>query len=61
MRPLLLKCARSDTTGSGLGLAIVERTARLYGGEFHLEDRAGGGLSAKLVFPAAWLALEVVE
>jgi two-component system osmolarity sensor histidine kinase EnvZ len=52
-RPFIrLESARSDTTGSGLGLAIVERTARLHGGEFHLEDRAGGGLSARLVLPA---------
>lgn len=51
-RPFIrLESARSDTTGSGLGLAIVERTARLHGGEFHLEDRAGGGLSARLVLP----------
>jgi len=52
-RPFVrLESARSDTTGSGLGLAIVERTARLHNGEFHLEDRAGGGLSARLVLPA---------
>ncbi len=53
-RPFVrLESARSDATGSGLGLAIVERTARLHGGEFHLEDRAGGGLAASLVLPAA--------
>ena len=51
-RPFVrLESARSDTTGSGLGLAIVERAARLHGGEFHLEDMAGGGLSARLVLP----------
>lgn len=51
-RPFVrLESARSDTTGSGLGLAIVERAARLHGGELHLEDRAGGGLSARLVLP----------
>ena len=52
-RPFVrLESARSDTTGSGLGLAIVERTARLHNGEFHLEGRAEGGLSARLVLPA---------
>lgn len=52
-RPFVrLENARSNATGSGLGLAIVERAARLHGGEFHLEDRAGGGLEAKLVLPA---------
>lgn len=53
MRPFIrLETARSDATGSGLGLAIVERAARLLGGEFCLEDRAGGGLAAKLLLPA---------
>ena len=52
-RPFVrLESARRDATGSGLGLAIVERAARLHGGEFYLEDRAGGGLSARLVLPA---------
>ena len=52
-RPFMrLESARSDATGSGLGLAIVERAARLHGGEFHLEERPGGGLAAKLVLPA---------
>ncbi|MDO8292231.1 MAG: ATP-binding protein [Gallionella sp.] len=52
-RPFMrLESARSDATGSGLGLAIVERAARLHGGELQLEDRAGGGLVAKLVLPA---------
>ena len=52
-RPFVrLEAARSDTGGSGLGLAIAERAARLHGGEFLLEDRAGGGLVAKLVLPA---------
>jgi two-component system osmolarity sensor histidine kinase EnvZ len=51
-RPFIrLEAARSDATGSGLGLAIVERAARLHGGEFHLEERVGGGLVAKLVLP----------
>ena len=52
-RPFVrLESARSDATGSGLGLAIVERAARLHGGELQLEDRAEGGLVARLVLPA---------
>lgn len=52
-RPFVrLECPRSDATGSGLGLAVVERAARLHGGELQLEDRAGGGLVARLVLPA---------
>ena len=51
-RPFVrLESARSDAGGSGLGLAIVARAARLHGGEFLLEQRAGGGLLAKLVLP----------
>jgi two-component system osmolarity sensor histidine kinase EnvZ len=53
-RPFIrLETARSDVTGSGLGLAIVERAARLHHGEFHLDERAGGGLVAKLILPVA--------
>ena len=52
-RPFVrLESARSGAGGSGLGLAIVERATRLQGGLFHLEDRAGGGLVARLVFAA---------
>lgn len=51
-RPFIrLEAARSDVTGAGLGLAIVERAARLHHGEFHLEQRDGGGLSARLILP----------
>ena len=51
-RPFVrLDSARSDVTGSGLGLAIVERAARMNGGEFHLDERPGGGLIAMLVLP----------
>ena len=51
-RPFVrLDAARGGIGGSGLGLAIVERTARLHGGEFRLERREGGGLSATLVLP----------
>ncbi|MHB9102678.1 MAG: ATP-binding protein [Sulfuricella sp.] len=49
-RPFVrLDAARGGIGGSGLGLAIVERTARLHGGEFRLERREGGGLSATLI------------
>ena len=51
-RPFIrLEAARSDATGSGLGLSIVERAARLHGGQFHLDERAGGGLAASLILP----------
>jgi two-component system osmolarity sensor histidine kinase EnvZ len=52
-RPFIrLETARSNATGSGLGLAIVERAARLHGGAFHLDERVGGGLVARLILPA---------
>ncbi len=41
------------TPGSGLGLAIVRDLAELYGGSLTLAEAAGGGLSARLVLPAA--------
>lgn len=51
-RPFIrLDAARSDVTGSGLGLAIVERAARLHHGAFELDERAGGGLVARLILP----------
>ena len=51
-RPFVrLDAARGGIGGSGLGLAIVERAARLHGGEFRLERRVGGGLSATLILP----------
>ncbi|MDO8208395.1 MAG: ATP-binding protein [Gallionella sp.] len=51
-RPFIrLDAARSDVTGSGLGLAIVERAARLHHGAFELDQRAGGGLVARLILP----------
>ncbi len=39
--------------GSGLGLAIVRRIAELHGAELSIANREGGGLQARLVFPAA--------
>src|SRR5438128_7566216 len=43
--------ARTGKPGAGLGLAIVERIARLHGGSFELQLRAGGGLAANVVIP----------
>lgn len=37
--------------GSGLGLSIVHAIVRRYGGEFRLEVRPQGGLSASIAFP----------
>ncbi|MFM9828251.1 MAG: ATP-binding protein [Sphingomonas sp.] len=42
-----------DSAGFGLGLAIVTRSAALLGGTLTLTNRAGGGLRARLSFPAA--------
>ncbi len=39
--------------GSGLGLAIVRRIAELHGAELSIANREGGGLQARLVYPAA--------
>ncbi len=53
-RPFIrLESARSNATGSGLGLAIVDRSVKLCGGEFHLEEREGGGLVASVILPVA--------
>lgn len=48
-----LESARSNTKGSGLGLAIVDRIVRGQQGEFRLLPRAGGGLRASILLPAA--------
>jgi signal transduction histidine kinase len=40
-----------DTGGSGLGLAIAERLSQAIGAQLHLNNRAGGGLEARLVVP----------
>ncbi|QNN55177.1 HAMP domain-containing histidine kinase [Nocardioides mesophilus] len=42
-----------DAGGSGLGLAIVRELVRRSGGEVVLEDRPRGGLTARVVLPAA--------
>jgi signal transduction histidine kinase len=39
------------TGGTGLGLAIARAIARAHGGDVTLADRAGGGLSVRLVLP----------
>jgi two-component system osmolarity sensor histidine kinase EnvZ len=43
--------ARS-TAGSGLGLAIVDRIVKMHGGTIQLLPREGGGLEARIEFPA---------
>jgi len=42
----------NSTDGSGLGLSIVQRIADLHGAHFTLESNEGGGLRARLLFPA---------
>ncbi|HEV7914316.1 MAG TPA: ATP-binding protein [Albitalea sp.] len=44
--------ARSGPAGAGLGLAIVERIARDHGARFDLLPREGGGLAARVEWPA---------
>jgi len=39
------------TEGSGLGLAIIKRIVDTHEGEVILSNRAGGGLSAKVLLP----------
>lgn len=39
--------------GSGLGLAIVRTVAAAHGGSLWLQDRPGGGLTARVVLPLA--------
>ena len=43
----------SDVPGAGLGLDIVRQVAKAYSGELALENRATGGLSARLLLRAA--------
>jgi two-component system OmpR family sensor kinase len=40
-----------DTGGIGLGLAVVRTVARAHGGDAELENRAGGGLTARVRLP----------
>lgn len=45
--------AGQSQSGSGLGLAIVRSVAMAHGGSLWLHDRAGGGLSARVILPLA--------
>lgn len=49
--------ARSDHGGVGLGLAIVDSITRAHDGALVLTPRAGGGLVAEVLIPAAGRAL----
>ncbi|MFN3514676.1 MAG: sensor histidine kinase [Phenylobacterium sp.] len=40
-----------QTGGAGLGLAVVRSVARSHGGDVTLENRAGGGLTARVQLP----------
>jgi signal transduction histidine kinase len=49
--------SRNRTTGGvGLGLTVAQAIIRGHGGEITLENRAGGGLEARITFPVAVLA-----
>jgi signal transduction histidine kinase len=56
---VLRRGVRADEAapGSGLGLAIVSELAALYGGSVSLGASSRGGLSARLVLPAAATAV----
>jgi signal transduction histidine kinase len=45
-----------ETGGTGLGLAIARTIARAHGGDVVLENRAEGGLLARLTLPASGMA-----
>jgi two-component system sensor histidine kinase VanS len=47
--------------GSGLGLAIVASVARVHGATLDLTPRDGGGLRARVTFPAAGVAAGRLE
>ncbi len=40
-----------ETGGTGLGLSIARNLVRAHGGDIHLENRAAGGLTARVVLP----------
>jgi signal transduction histidine kinase len=40
-----------DTGGIGLGLSVARSIARSHGGDLVLENRAGGGLTARATLP----------
>ena len=41
-----------ETGGSGLGLALARSAAQAHGGSLELENRAEGGLLARILLPA---------
>lgn len=45
--------AGESRPGSGLGLAIVRSVAAAHGGSLWLQDRPGGGLTARIILPLA--------
>ncbi|WP_295044812.1 ATP-binding protein [uncultured Paracoccus sp.] len=48
----------AETGGTGLGLAIARTIARAHGGDLSLQNRAGGGLSARITLPASDLGVD---
>ena len=44
---------RTGRSGAGLGLSIVRTVAEAHGGRMALSPRVGGGLSVRVVLPAA--------
>jgi two-component system sensor histidine kinase TctE len=47
------RLAGADIPGSGLGLAIVREIVVQQGGEIHLQDTPGGGLTVVVSLPLA--------